>query len=296
MLTGAVEVMVVDVQCIMQALSPLAKRFHTKLVTTSPKARIPGAEHVAVRRSDGARHRQGARAHGDRQLPEPRPGAHSRLPRTAGGRLLARVPELHAGRLPPRLLPAAERRHHRRPRARPGRHRRLQQRPRHPGPRHRRAHQELHRARRDGRGDRLRRDGRRQGRLPLARDPRRGRPGPARGHGGDRHSAGAPPGLLRRQLADPHGAHPGRHRGRSRRGHRRPAGRRAVPRVDVREGGRHRHLLRRLRRPRDLRRGQPGARLQRGHAPDDHRLGGARRRRASSSSPTGRRCWPARSS
>jgi len=45
-LTGAVEVMVVDVQCIMQALAPLTQRFHTKLVTTSPKARIPGAEHV----------------------------------------------------------------------------------------------------------------------------------------------------------------------------------------------------------------------------------------------------------
>ena len=45
-LTGAVELMVVDVQCIMQALSPLTKRFHTKLVTTSPKARIAGAEHV----------------------------------------------------------------------------------------------------------------------------------------------------------------------------------------------------------------------------------------------------------
>ncbi len=45
-LTGAVEAMVVDVQCIMQALSPLAKRFHTKLITTSPKAKIPGAEHV----------------------------------------------------------------------------------------------------------------------------------------------------------------------------------------------------------------------------------------------------------
>ena len=45
-LTGAVEVMVVDVQCIMQALSPLSQRFHTKLVTTSPKAKIPGAQHV----------------------------------------------------------------------------------------------------------------------------------------------------------------------------------------------------------------------------------------------------------
>jgi carbon-monoxide dehydrogenase catalytic subunit len=45
-LTGAVEVMVVDVQCIMQALSPLSQRFHTRLVTTSPKAKIPGAQHV----------------------------------------------------------------------------------------------------------------------------------------------------------------------------------------------------------------------------------------------------------
>jgi len=45
-LTGAVEAMVVDVQCIMQALGPLAQRFHTKLVTTSPKAKIPGAVHV----------------------------------------------------------------------------------------------------------------------------------------------------------------------------------------------------------------------------------------------------------
>ncbi len=46
MLTGAVEAMVVDVQCIMQALAPLSQRFHTKLVTTSPKAKIPGAVHV----------------------------------------------------------------------------------------------------------------------------------------------------------------------------------------------------------------------------------------------------------
>src|SRR5664280_391460 len=45
-LTGAVETMVVDVQCIMQALGPLAQRFHTQLVTTSPKAKIPGAVHV----------------------------------------------------------------------------------------------------------------------------------------------------------------------------------------------------------------------------------------------------------
>jgi carbon-monoxide dehydrogenase catalytic subunit len=45
-LTGAIEVMVVDVQCIMPSLSSLAQCFHTKLVTTSPKAKIPGAEHI----------------------------------------------------------------------------------------------------------------------------------------------------------------------------------------------------------------------------------------------------------
>jgi carbon-monoxide dehydrogenase catalytic subunit len=45
-LTGAVEAMIVDVQCIMQALGPLAQRFHTRLITTSPKAKIPGAVHV----------------------------------------------------------------------------------------------------------------------------------------------------------------------------------------------------------------------------------------------------------
>lgn len=45
-LTGAVDLMVVDVQCIMQALSPLAAKFHTKLVTTSSKAKIPGAIHI----------------------------------------------------------------------------------------------------------------------------------------------------------------------------------------------------------------------------------------------------------
>jgi carbon-monoxide dehydrogenase catalytic subunit len=44
--TGAVELMVVDVQCIMQALAPVAKNYHTKLVTTSPKAKIEGALHM----------------------------------------------------------------------------------------------------------------------------------------------------------------------------------------------------------------------------------------------------------
>jgi carbon-monoxide dehydrogenase catalytic subunit len=45
-LTGAVEAMVVDVQCIMQALVPLSQKFHTQLITTSPKVRIEGATHI----------------------------------------------------------------------------------------------------------------------------------------------------------------------------------------------------------------------------------------------------------
>jgi carbon-monoxide dehydrogenase catalytic subunit len=45
-LTGAVEAMVVDVQCIMQALVDLASNFHTQVITTSPKVHIKGAVHI----------------------------------------------------------------------------------------------------------------------------------------------------------------------------------------------------------------------------------------------------------
>jgi carbon-monoxide dehydrogenase catalytic subunit len=45
-LTGSVEAMVVDVQCIMQALVELASHFHTKVITTSAKVKISGATHI----------------------------------------------------------------------------------------------------------------------------------------------------------------------------------------------------------------------------------------------------------
>ncbi len=45
-MTGAVEAMIVDVQCIMQALGDLSKKFHTKFITTSPKVKIDGATHI----------------------------------------------------------------------------------------------------------------------------------------------------------------------------------------------------------------------------------------------------------
>jgi len=44
--TGAVDVMLVDVQCIMPALVEHAQCFHTKVITTSKKAKIPGATHI----------------------------------------------------------------------------------------------------------------------------------------------------------------------------------------------------------------------------------------------------------
>jgi carbon-monoxide dehydrogenase catalytic subunit len=45
-LTGSIEAMVVDVQCIMQALVGLAENFHTQIITTSPKVKIKGATHI----------------------------------------------------------------------------------------------------------------------------------------------------------------------------------------------------------------------------------------------------------
>ncbi len=44
--TGAVDAMVVDVQCEMQSLAQVARCYHTKLITTSPKAKIEGALHI----------------------------------------------------------------------------------------------------------------------------------------------------------------------------------------------------------------------------------------------------------
>ena len=41
-ITGAVDAMVVDVQCEMQSLANVAKCYHTKLITTDKRARIEG--------------------------------------------------------------------------------------------------------------------------------------------------------------------------------------------------------------------------------------------------------------
>ncbi len=51
LLTGSVEVMMVDVQCVMPALSTLANCFHTRLITTSPKCKFPGVTHIEFEES-----------------------------------------------------------------------------------------------------------------------------------------------------------------------------------------------------------------------------------------------------
>ncbi len=44
--TGAVDAMVVDVQCVFPSLGEISKCFHTKVISTSPKAKFPNAEHI----------------------------------------------------------------------------------------------------------------------------------------------------------------------------------------------------------------------------------------------------------
>ncbi len=45
LVTGAVEMMIVDYQCIMPAVSQAASCYHTKMISTSDKAKFPGMEH-----------------------------------------------------------------------------------------------------------------------------------------------------------------------------------------------------------------------------------------------------------
>ena len=44
--TGAVEAMVVDVQCVMQSVSQVAKNFHTDIITTNYRAKMPDSVHI----------------------------------------------------------------------------------------------------------------------------------------------------------------------------------------------------------------------------------------------------------
>jgi len=54
LITGAVEAMVVDYQCIMPSLGDLAACYHTQFYTSSPKAKFPGATHLPFSPENGA--------------------------------------------------------------------------------------------------------------------------------------------------------------------------------------------------------------------------------------------------
>ncbi|MBI5641800.1 MAG: anaerobic carbon-monoxide dehydrogenase catalytic subunit [Nitrospirae bacterium] len=45
-MTGLIDAMTVDVQCIMPAITEISKKFHTKIITTNYRAKIQGAEHI----------------------------------------------------------------------------------------------------------------------------------------------------------------------------------------------------------------------------------------------------------
>lgn len=51
--TGVLDAMVVDYQCIMPSLATLAECFHTRLITTMPIAKIPGAIHLEFSEENG---------------------------------------------------------------------------------------------------------------------------------------------------------------------------------------------------------------------------------------------------
>ncbi len=53
-LTGALDAMVVDYQCIMPSLSGIGECFHTQIITTMPIAKIPNAVHIEFEESKAA--------------------------------------------------------------------------------------------------------------------------------------------------------------------------------------------------------------------------------------------------
>lgn len=52
-ITGAVEMMIVDLQCVMPSLPDIASCFHTKVVSTNPRAHFPGSEYIEFKEEEG---------------------------------------------------------------------------------------------------------------------------------------------------------------------------------------------------------------------------------------------------
>ena len=128
-ITGAVEMLITDVQCCMPSLPEVAQAYHTEIVSTSDIAKTIGATHMPFDEEHALESAKDAHPPGHRQFQEPRPaqGHHPQGLAAAGGRLQRRRHQIHARRHVPRLLPPAERRDHPGPHQGHRRHRRLQQ-------------------------------------------------------------------------------------------------------------------------------------------------------------------------
>jgi len=107
-MTGAVDVMLVDIQCVFPALTELQGCFHTKVVSTSPKAQFPGATHIEFHESQ-AMESQGDRATRHRQLRQSRSGEgqHSQSGRAVDRRFHDRGGFRHTRRQVPSQFPSA---------------------------------------------------------------------------------------------------------------------------------------------------------------------------------------------
>ena len=179
MMTGALEAMVVDYQCIMPSVTDVAKCYHTQVISTSDKAKFPGATHVSFDPHHGAEIarqivRMAVEAYPE---PQPRPGPHPRRARPDDGRASRwRRSWARSGGTPE----APGRRHRLGCDPRRGGRGRLQQPEDPPGLRARRADPTADRERRPGARHRMRGRGQRQGRPDAARVRRPGRAGPAR--------------------------------------------------------------------------------------------------------------------
>ena len=66
--TGAVDAMIVDIQCVFPALQKMVGCFHTKLISTSKKAAFPGALHIELDESRALEIAKADRAGGGREL------------------------------------------------------------------------------------------------------------------------------------------------------------------------------------------------------------------------------------
>ena len=248
--TGAVDLMCVDIQCIMQGLTEAVRCYHTKLITTSEKAHLEGVEHVQMdegRALEVGKEicRKAIAAYKTRRGPVSIPQdkgeavvgfSHEAIKYMLGGHFRASYRPLNDNIINGRIRGVVGVVGCTNPKVTQDL-----------GPHDPR--QGTHQARCAGRDDRVRPDRLRQGGPPDARGGRVRGAGPPRDLRDGGHSAGAGRRVVRRQQPHPGGLRRDGPRGRPGRGPLRPARGRGVPGTHHREGPLHRPVLRGLRRP-----------------------------------------------